>query len=334
VRVFLTGGSGLLGSHTAERLRRGGHHVVALVRADTDTCFLERLGCTLVEGDVRDDPDHLAPLVAGCTHVLHGAALVYTGGGWPKIRAANVDGTRNVLTAAARAGVGHAVHVSSVAAYGAVDGPVDERTPIDSPLPPSDLYARSKRESEAAARKVEAELGLPVTILRPAAVYGERDRLMAVRVERLLRYPVAFVLGGGKHTLPAVYAGNVAAAAVLALEAGRGGTTYDVAFDRPLTQRMLMEGLARGLGRSPILISIPAALARAGAAILQRFGVSAPGAQGLPMARVVRMALADNPFASERIRSELGWDPDMEHEAALERTGRWLAGQSEEERDG
>lgn len=332
MRIFLTGGTGLLGSHIAECLRAGGHEVVALVRPGSDTAHLVGIGCETRSGDVRDAPADLTPLMDGCSHVLHGVALVYSGGAWPKIRAVNVDGTRNVLEAAARAGVGHAVHLSSVAVYGTVDGPVDEREPIDGPIPAGDLYARSKREAESVARRVEAEHALPVTVLRPSAVYGERDRLMSVRVERLLRWPVAFLLGGGHNTVPTVYAGNVATAAVLALEAGRGGTTWDVGLDRPLTQRLLLEGMARGLGRSPRLVPVPGALVRAGAEVLQRLGVSTPGARHLPLARVARLASSDNPFRSERIRRELGWDPPHAHEDALVRTGRWMREQRRGER--
>lgn len=336
MRVFLTGGSGLLGSHVAERLREDGHEVVALQRASSDSAHLEGLGCTVVEGDVRDDAAVLAPLMAGCTHVVHSAALVYAGGTWPRVRAVNVDGARHVLEAAARAGMTHAVHCSSVAAYGSAEGPVDENTPLDAPIPAADLYARSKRESEHVARRVETSHGLPVTVLRPAAIYGEHDRLLSVRIAKVLAWPVAFLLGEGQNTLPTVYAGNVADAVVLALEAGRGGTTYDVGSDHPLTQRQLMEGMARGLGRSPTLVPLPAGLVRGGAEVLQRLGVSAPGAAHLPLARVVRLALADNPYGSARIRQELGWTPPWEHGPALERTGRWLREELEhaEERDG
>lgn len=333
MRVFLTGGTGLIGSHVADQLRAGGHEVVALCRPDADTAHLEGSGCIVARGDVHDAPGVLAPRAEGCTHVVHAAALVYSGGTWPQVRAVNVEGTRNVLEAAARAGAIHAVHLSSVAVYGSIDGLVDEDTPIDSPIPGRDVYARSKREAERAARRVEAERGLTVTVLRPSAVYGERDRLMAVRTERMLRWPVAFLLGAGQNTLPVVYAGNVAVAAVLALEAGRGGATYDVGSDRPLTQRMLLEGLARGLGRSPMLIPLPAGVVHAGAAVLQRLGVTAPGAEGLPLSRVVRLALRNSPFSSVRIRGELGWVPPYAHEQALERTGRWLREHLEHDED-
>ncbi len=324
MRVFVTGASGLLGSHLATLLREGGHEVVALQRRTSDTAHLRALGCELVDGDVRDGPDDLAVSMEGCSHMVHGAALVYAGSAWPRIRAVNVEGTRNVLEAAAQAGIARAVHISSVAVYGTRRAPLDETTPLDVELDPGDLYGRSKRAAEAEARAVESERGLAVTVLRPSAVYGERDRLFAPAIARIVRRPVAALLGRGNNTLPVVYAGNVASALLLALEAGRGGATYDVGMDHPLTQRALLEGIARGVGSEPVLVPIPSGLVRAGAALLERLGVHAPGARDLPLSRVVRIGLGENPHRSLRIRRELGWDPPHRHEEALARTGRWV----------
>lgn len=325
MRVFLTGGSGLLGSYVARELRGAGHEVVALHRGTSDTAFLSGLGCDLAEGDVRDEPGTLAGLMAGCTHVVHGAALVYTGGDWAAIEAVNVRGTRSVLEAAADAGVGHAVHLSSVAVYGTVDGPVDESTPTDREVPARDFYARSKRLAEAEARAVERERGLRVTVLRPCAVYGERDRLLAPAIAAMVRRPVVALLGSGANTLPVVYAGNVAVAIRLALEAGRRGATYVVGRDHPLTQRQLIEGIARGMGRSPLIVPTPAPVIRGGAQVLSALGVPTPGARHLPLDRVVRLALGDNPYVTRLIREELGWEPPYGHEEALEEAGRWEA---------
>lgn len=277
MRVFLTGGTGLLGSHLAHELRSHGHEVVALHRRGADTLFLEETECDLVEGDIRDDAEILSPLMVGCSHVVHGAALVYAGGAWPKVRAVNVDGTRNVLTAARLAGVEHAVHLSSVAVYGDVPAPITEATPTDSDLPPGDLYARSKREAEEVARGIEQKRGFPVTILRPAAVYGERDRLMAPALARILRLPLVPLLGAARNALPVVYAGNVAVAIRLAAEAGRGATTFDVALDHRLNLRDLMEWLAAGLGLSPRFFTIPASLVRGGGAVLSSSASRRPG---------------------------------------------------------
>jgi nucleoside-diphosphate-sugar epimerase len=324
MRVFLTGATGLLGSHLARELRSRAHEVVALHRPSADTLFLQESECELVEGDIREDPEVLSPLIQGCSHIVHGAALVYAGGAWPKVRAVNVDGTRNVLTAARLAGVRHAVHLSTVAVYGHVPTPIDESTPTDSDLHPGDLYARSKREAEEVARGIEEKRGFPVTILRPAAVYGERDRLMAPAIERLLRLPLVPLLGAARNALPVVYAGNVAVAIRLALEAERGRTTFDVGLDHPLNQRQLMEGLAAGLGFGPRLVTLPASLVRATGAVLAKLGVGTPGAKHLPINRLTSLALGENPFRSERIRSELGWEPPHLHEEALLRTGKSL----------
>jgi len=266
--------------------------------------------------------------MAGCSHVVHGAALVYAGTEWPKIRAVNVDGTRNVLTAASLAGVQHAVHISSVAVYGTVEGEVDETRPTDSDLTAGDLYARSKREAESVARAVETELGLPTTILRPAAVYGERDRLMAPSLADILRLPLVPLFGRADNTLPVVYAGNVASAIVAVLETRAGGTTFDVGLDFPLTQRDLFAHLAAGMGLSPRFVRLPASLVRGGVRVLQTLGVVVPGTEHMPLDRVARLALGENPYPSRRIRSELSWKPTHPHAEALARTGRWLTDQN------
>lgn len=325
MRVFLTGGTGLLGSHLAQELRSKGHEVVALHRRSADTLILEEAECELVEGDIRDDAEVLSSRMKGCSHAVHGAALVYAGGAWPRVRSVNVDGTRNVLTGARMAGLEHAVHLSTVAVYGDVNGPVDERSPTDSDLPPGDLYARSKREAEEVVRGIEEKRGFPVTIMRPSAVYGERDRLMAPALREMLRLPIIPLLGPARNPLPVVYAGNVAVATRLALEAARGGTTYNVGMDHPLTQRDLMEWMAAGLGLSPKSVSIPAPIVRVTGEVLAKVGVRTPGAKHLPINRLTQLALRENPYVSERIRAELGWEPPYEHRPALERTGRWLA---------
>lgn len=328
MKVFITGATGLVGSHLAADLRAGGHDVVALVRDTSDTAFLRAIGCVLAEGDVRSEAARLTPLMDGCTHVVHAAALVYAGGEWPMVEAVNVDGTRNVLGAAADAGVEHAVHVSSVAVYGHAVGPVDETHATDSTLPANDLYARSKREAEAVARDIEEKTGLPVTVVRPSAVYGERDRLMTPAVADIVRLPVVPLFGPANNSVPVVYAGNVAGAIRLVLEAGRGKETFDVGLDHALTQRQLLSLLARGLDRRPRFVTLPGPLVRWTAGALSRVGVPTPGARHLPIERVARLALGENPYPSRRIRTELGWTPSHRHEDALPRSGAWLRAQT------
>jgi len=149
-------------------------------------------------------------------------------------------------------------------------GPVDEASPTDSDLLPGDLYARSKREAEEVVRGIEEKRGFPVTIVRPSAVYGERDRLMAPALRDLIELPLVPLFGPSRNALPVVYAGNVAVAIRLALEAARPATVYNVGLDHPLTQRELMEWLGAGLGTSPRFITLPAPIVRAAGEVLAR----------------------------------------------------------------
>jgi len=124
--------------------------------------------------------------------------------------------------------------------------------------------------------------------------------------------------------MPTVYAGNGANAILCTVEAGAGGAVYDVGLDYPLTQRQLLEGIAAGLGRSLRIVAIPKGLVLGAADLLQTLRIPTPGAKQLPVARVARLAVGENPYHSRRIRDRLGWNPPHRHEEALERTGRWL----------
>jgi nucleoside-diphosphate-sugar epimerase len=147
---------------------------------------------------------------------------------------------------------------------------------------------------------------------------------MAPALRDILRLPLVPLFGAGHNALPVVYAGNVAVATRLALEARRPATIYDVGLDHPLPQRDLMQWLAEGLGLRPRFVSLPAPIVRAVGGVLARFGVRTPGAKHLPIDRFTHLALGDNPHPSLLIRSELGWSPPFAHRSALERTGKWL----------
>ncbi len=268
--------------------------------------------------------ESLSAAMTGATHVVHGAALVYSGADWERIRSVNVDGTARVLRAASVAGVRHALHISTVAVYGTVEGVVDESTATDRPVPNSDYYARSKRLAEEEARQVARETGLSLSMLRPAAVYGERDRLMAPNIAGMTRWPIAFLLGTGDNAIPAVYAGNVANAIARILEAEVDGGVWNLGLDHRLTQREMLRWMAEGLERRPRLMGVPAPLVRAGADLLERLGVPTPGAAHLPLGRAARLSLGENPYPSDRIRADLGFDPPHRPEDAVRRTGAWL----------
>ena len=323
--VFLTGGTGMVGSHLALLLREEGHPVRALHRPGARVDLLRRIGCELVEGSLQDGPEAFARAMDGCAAIAHAAATIYTDLPWARVREVNVAGTNSVFEGARLAGIGRGVHLSSVAVYGDPKGPTDEESPIDTPLRPIERYARSKREGERVVRQAAEKGGMSVAILRPSAIYGERDRLFTPKLVRTLRFPVHFLLGSGDTPLPAIYAGNLADAmlAVLRHPLPIGVSTFNLADDHAVSQRDLLGALAEALGRPFRPVPLPGAMVLAGARVGEVLGLRVPDAEELPLMRAAFLAVHPSPFRSMRIREELGWHPPYSLEESIARTVAW-----------
>jgi nucleoside-diphosphate-sugar epimerase len=326
VRVFLTGGTGLVGSHVAERLRERGHDVVALVRPSVDAAFLASVGAEPVEGDVTAVSAELAARMAGCDAVVHAAARVYRRAPWAMYHQLNVAATERVLRAAAAAGAGRVLHVSSVAVYG-IGGSgarITEDAWRERPIPPHATYARSKREAEEVAWRLHAEGAIRLTTVRPVVVYGERDRLFTPILARVVRFPVVPLPGGGRAAVPVAYAGNVADAIVDALELPVAvGRAYNLVEERTISARRLLRIFARELGKAPRLWTVPAGLALGPATVIDGLARVLPGLRGAELRRGVRLLSRGNPYDAARARQDLGWTGRVEHEQAVARTAAW-----------
>ncbi|MFQ5718408.1 MAG: NAD-dependent epimerase/dehydratase family protein [Acidobacteriota bacterium] len=177
MKVLVTGGTGFLGSHLADRYLDLGAEVVALglaVRPEeqASAARLRTRGARVVAGSVAD-PDVVRAELAGVDLVFHLAvAMREAGTGDDYFRRVNVDGTRLLLQASRESGVHRFVYCSTVGVVGHRQGAVnDERAPFN----PTDIYQRTKMEAEVLALAFGAEHGLPTTVVRPAEVYGPRD---------------------------------------------------------------------------------------------------------------------------------------------------------------
>jgi nucleoside-diphosphate-sugar epimerase len=326
-RALVTGATGLVGSYLIERLLADGWNTRALVRSPSRADGLHARGVELSEGNVLDAAS-LVRAAAGCDVVFHAAAAVTADGGWDEYRATNIDGTRNVI-AAVRAAGARLLHVSSVAVYGAGDRYragrlTGEDAPLP-PLPPRAFYARSKRESEALVLDAHARGEIWATAIRPDVIYGRGDRQFTPRIARILRHGVGFVAGGGQTTLPIVHAANVADAAVRAVSIdAAGGRAYNTANDYDVTVARFFQLAGEGLGRTMRLVSVPVWILRLvlpTAIRLRAIG----GSRGQPVSASasVDFATRDNPFTSQRARTELGWNPPVRPEAGVPESFRW-----------
>ena len=174
MKVFVTGGTGFIGTCVVERLARNNHEIFCLVRATSNIGTLKNQGVNLIPGDVTDKTSVLAGM-RGCDWVFH-LANVYSFWEPDKriYRRVNVEGTRIVLEAALEAVVAKVVHVSSVVTYGKpADCPFTEES-VPGPIRFSE-YARTKYEGDLVAWELHEKKGLPLVAIYPGAVLGPGD---------------------------------------------------------------------------------------------------------------------------------------------------------------
>ena len=318
--VLLTGGSGLVGSHVIEALRARGTVVRALVRPAA-TPAVRALGADPVTGDVTYPGVWERACAGGVTGIVHAAAIVQQPLPFATYEAVNVNATR-LAVLAARATRARLVHVSSVAVYGGSANyqPERERRTEDTPfqpIPEHDFYARSKREAEAIVRTATEADELTAIAIRPNVIYGERDRHFTPRMLRAVRAWIVPQIGPGTNHLSCVYAGNVAAAIVAALDAPASGfRAYNVTTDAPppLTVREFVEAFAHACGVRLRSIRLPVAVARVAIGLW-----SSPALARAALAFVT----GENPYVADRARIELGWTPAVAPREAIARTVRW-----------
>lgn len=249
--TLVTGGTGFVGSAVVRALVARGEQIRCLVRRASDRRNLDGLDVELVEGDLCDGAS-LEVAVSGCTALYHVAADYRIWVRHPSdMHKTNVEGTRRLMQAALRHGVGRVVYTSSVAVLGKTGNgaPADEETAacLQDMI---GLYKRSKYLAEAEVRRLQREEGLPVVIVNPSTPFGPRD-LRPTPTGRMVvaaaagRMP-AFVDTG----LNVVHVDDVAAGHLLAFDKGELGERYVLGGENL--------GLAEILGRVANLRGAPA----------------------------------------------------------------------------
>lgn len=325
---LVTGATGMLGSHIAERLVARGRRVRALVRPTSDRCFLERLGVDFVEGDLTD-PEACARAVAGVHVVYHCAAKVGDWGPWREFQTGCIDATRTLAEAAIHAKVGRFLHISSTSAYGhpAEGGPpIDETAPMGQNFWIWDAYTRSKVESEKLLWTLVESKGLPLTVIRPSWLYGERDRTTTVRLVDRLRNRKVLLIGKGDNPLSAVYVGIVADAAILAAnDPGSVGEAYNITNQGPITQREFLNLLAEAAGAPAVRRKVPFKVAYGAAILMEAKGRLLRQVRPPWVTRYATWLMGrELEYSTEKARTRLGWSPSLTYRESIARTVAWL----------
>jgi 2-alkyl-3-oxoalkanoate reductase len=332
VLSLITGATGLLGSHIAERLVLRGQAVRGLVRPASDTAFLEPLGVELMRGDLID-PACCALAVKGVDVVYHSAAKVGDWGPWSAFQQGVIDATANLAQAAAAAKVQRFVHISSTSAYGHPPeggSPVDESAPLGQRLWRFwDYYTRSKVEAERLLWDLSQKRGLRLTVIRPSWLFGERDRTTTARLVTRLRSRRGIPLvGRGDNPMSAVYAGVVADAAILAaLHPEALGQAFNITDQGPITQRAFLQLWSEACGGTPISRRFPFATVWVAASVLEAYGRLRAQERPPVISRYATWLMGRQlSYGTAKAREQLGWTPSIGYREAIERTVRWYLG--------
>lgn len=317
--ILVTGSTGFIGSHLTDALIEKGEQVTALVRKTSDITALQQLGVKLVFGDLSD-PDSVKRAVKGSDIILHLA----TAPDWKPPQEqwrTNYCGTLNVFNTALKQGVQRFVHCSTSGVLGFADEVSLDENSAYSPSPHSP-YTITKCEIEKKALTYFRQ-GLPVSILRPAQVYGPRDSGTMGLAFKWIQRGFVPLIGGGKARLQPIYVQDIVEAILSVMEKDEAiGQIYNIAGNEILTFNEFFSIITNAFSTDSLELNLPTWIAWVlgylcelktrlirGPVILTRFRVECASKNMI--------------YNNSKIRDELGFIPKVSVEEGVKRTVEW-----------
>lgn len=327
MRAVVTGASGFLGGRLTQMLSGCGAEVTVLARPGADLRHLEHLRnpgaqpLRVVRGSLTEFTA-VRKAVEGATHIFHCAACSTD---WARERTyfdANVLGTGMLLEAASREpGIKRFVHVSTTDVYGYPEKPGTESADlVDAGLP----YNRTKLQGEVELWAY-AESGLPVTVIRPATIYGPRSKDFVVEIVKMLRQRLMLLVDGGRARGGFCFVDNVACAMLTASDRTETvGEAYNLSDTTGVTWREYVAALASGLALREPWIDLPfaAAMRLAQASELTHRSLRLPG-RPLLTRHAVYLLGRDQEFPAAKAARDFGYAPCISFAQGMRRTVEW-----------
>jgi nucleoside-diphosphate-sugar epimerase len=318
MKIAVTGATGFIGSHLVETLVSRGHEVTCLARSPKKLVWISHLPVRVVYGDVCA-PESLAEFTAGQDSVVHCAGLTKAAVMEEYVRV-NVDGTVNLLAAIKKNAprLRRFVYLSTLEAM----GPSSASRPHveDVEQHPLSMYGRSKSMAEKALRSFSDTLQM--TVIRPPAAFGPRDRDIFAYFRLAARGFTPVI--GYRNTISIVYVKNLAAGIALALERPFGSMrSYFLTDGPPLSWTGLSELIARAVGKRTMRITVPAFAVRMAGSVSGLYSAITHKAVLVSKDKIEAMKQEYWTASDQRARSELGYKPAYTTEQGIGETAEW-----------
>jgi nucleoside-diphosphate-sugar epimerase len=321
--VLVTGASGFLGARVAKLLDDRGVETRVLVRRGRDLRHLSGTRLQIIESDLSN-PESLSRAVRGASHIIHCAACSTDWAPWGVFFDSNVRGVENLVRAAAdESRLQRFLHVSTTDVYGYPEHPCDESHPLtDVGLP----YNRSKCMGEERVWGGAREFGLPITVVRPATIYGPRGKAFVIDIAKLIRQRTMAVIDGGLKLGGFCYVDNAANAIIeAATHARTQGRAYNLADATGITWREYVDALADALDQPRPWINLPSRLAfplaHASESAHKHLHLS-----GNPLLtrHAVFLLSRNQEYPIGNARRDFGFAPEISFAEGMARTAAWL----------
>lgn len=253
--ILVTGGTGFVGSHLIQRMRKEGLPVRAIARSSDKAQALKDLGVEVVKGDVSDKAS-LEQAAAGVERVIHLVGIIQESPG-ATFQSVHVDGTRNLLEAAKKNNARGFFYQSALGAR---------------PNAKSE-YHKTKWEAEELVRAS----GIPYTILRPSLIYGSGDQF-TIRLSEMIRLsPLLPIIGSGKSKLQPIFIDDVTTCILKAVTSDCCfNESYEIGGPDQLTYEEVTAAIAEALGIQRPKVHLPIFFMKSVAKALQAVRLKPP----------------------------------------------------------
>jgi nucleoside-diphosphate-sugar epimerase len=318
-RILVTGVTGFTGSHLCDRLVNEGYAVRALVRDPSRYAAPHHDGVEVVVGDLRDFAS-LQRAMKEVDIVYHIAALFRPENVSRKdLWETNVQGTKNMLDAAIKAGVQRFIHCSTVGVHGDVQNPPADE---EAPYRPGDYYQGSKTAGEQVALQYMAAARLPVVVFRPGGIYGPRD-LRFLKLIKAIKNRRFVMLGSGEVIYQMIYIDDLVDGILLCGSKENAiGNVYILTGDEATTLNQLVRIIAQVLGVRPPRLRFPVTPVYL-ASFLCELLCKPVGINPPLYRRRVDFFRKTRSFAITKAKRELGFAPKTDLRTGITLTTHW-----------